>query len=161
MSNDTPKFLWRADQLELLHRLLDEIIPGSEERNIPSAGSVPVAEYLAERSADVDGLGGLLTRGLEVAHTLAAAGASAFIDWTPEDRRDWAVDLERLEPTFFAALVRYTYMSYYTHPDLPPRIGLSKRPPHPYGYEVPPDSPDDLDRLIAPVKNRGTCYLEC
>ena len=80
---------------------------------------------------------------------------------SPADRLALAKILERREPDFFAALTRYIYMGYYTDPTVPSHFGLSAKPPHPYGYEVPDESPEELTALVEPVKKRGRCYQKC
>ena len=161
MLNLIESIAWSADGKALLNGLLDEIIPASDDGRIPSAGSLGVEDFIANKAREVPGLGALLERGLRTAQALLEPKGDTFEALSPADRLALAESLERREPDFFTALTRYTYMGYYTDPTIPPHFGLSAKPPHPYGYEVPDESPEELTALVAPVKKRGRCYQKC
>ena len=161
MSNLIESIAWSADGKALLNGLLDEIIPASDDGRIPSAGSLRVAGFIANKAREVPGLANLLKRGLRTAQALLEPKGDTFEALSPADRLALAESLERREPDFFTALTRYTYMGYYTDPTVPPHFGLSAKPPHPYGYEVPDESPEELTALVEPVKKRGRCYQKC
>jgi len=158
MSNRIESITWSADDKALLNGRLDEIIPASDDGRVPSAGSLRVADFIANKAREVPGLGDLLKRGLRTAQALLEPKGDTFEALPPADRLALAKNLERREPDFFTALIRYTYMGYYTDPTVPPHFGLSAKPPHPYGYEVPDESPEELTALVEPVKKRGRCY---
>jgi hypothetical protein len=162
MSNLIESITWSADEKALLNGLLDEIIPASDDGRIPSAGSLGVEDFIANKAREVPGLTDLLTRGLRTAQALLEPKKlDTFEALSPADRFTLAKILERREPDFFAALTRYIYMGYYTDPTVPSHFGLSAKPPHPYGYEVPDESPEELTALVEPVKKRGRCYQKC
>ncbi len=163
MSNLIESITWNADEKALLNGLLDEIIPASDDGRIPSAGSgsLGVEDFIANKAREVPGLADLLKRGLRTAQALLEPKGDTFEALPPADRLALAKILERREPDFFTALTRYTYMGYYTDPTVPPHFGLSAKPPHPYGYEVPDESPEELTALVEPVKKRGRCYQKC
>ncbi len=161
MSNLTERIAWSADEKALLKNLLDEIIPASGDGRIPSAGSLRLESFIANKACDVPGLGDLLKRGLRTALVLLESEGNSFEALSAAARLAWAKNLERREPDFFIALTRYTYMGYYTDPTVPLLFGLSAKPPHPHGYEVPDDSPEELAALVEPVIKRGRCYQEC
>jgi len=161
MSHLIESITWSADEKALLNGLLDEIIPASNDGRIPSAGSLGVEDFITNKAREVPGLADLLKRGLRTAQALLKPKGDTFEALPPADRLALAKILERREPDFFTALTRYIYMGYYTDPTVPPHFGLSAKPPHPYGYEVPDESPEELTALVEPVKKRGRCYQKC
>ena len=161
MSNLIESITRSTDEKALLNGLLDEIIPASDDGRIPSAGSLGVADFIANKARKVPGLMGLLKRGLRAAQALIESQGDTFEALPAADRLALAKILERREPEFFAALTRYIYMGYYTDPTVPPLFGLSPKPPHPYGYEVPDESPEEIAALVEPVNKRGRCYQKC
>ena len=161
LSNPIESITWSADEKALLNGLLDEIIPASDDGRVPSAGSLRVADFIANKAREVPGLADLLKRGLRTAQALLEPKGDSLEALSPADRLALAKIIERREPDFFTALTRYIYMGYYTDPTVPAHFGLSAKPPHPYGYEVPDESPEELTALVEPVKKRGRCYQKC
>ena len=161
MSDLIESIRWSANEKSLLNGLLDEIIPASDDGRIPSAGSLGVADFIATKAGEIPGLADRLKRGLRTAKALLEPKGDTFDALSSADRLALVKILERREPEFFAALIRYTYMGYYTDPTVPPHFGLSAQPPHPYGYEVPEESPEELAAMVEPVKKRGRCYQKC
>lgn len=161
MSSKSPQPQWSENQLILLNSLLDEIIPASDDGRIPSAGTLNVAGFISEQTTQVSGLNELLTLGLETTQSQLEQRAATFDALTQKDRTALMKNLEKQEPDFFTALVKYTYMGYYTDPRIPPLFGLSEKPPHPYGYSVPDESSAEIEALVEPVKKRGICYQKC
>ena len=161
MTNPTESITWNANEKALLKVLLNEIIPPSDDGRIPSAGSLSVADFIANKAREVPGLSDLLKRCLRTAQTLLESKGDTFEALSQADRLSLAKHLETREPEAFTALIRYTYMGYYTDPTVPPHFGLSAKPPHPYGYEVPDESPEEVTALVEPVKKRGRCYQKC
>ena len=161
MSNPIESIAWSADEKALLNGILDEIIPASDDGRIPSAGSLRVADFIATKAREILGLADLLKRGLRTAQAFLESKGDTFEALYPADRLALVKNLERRQPDFFAALIRYTYMGYYTDPTVPPHFGLSAKPPHPYGYEIPDESPEELTALVEPVKRRGRSYQKC
>jgi hypothetical protein len=161
MSNLIESITRSADVKALLNGLLDEIIPASDDGRIPSAGSLGIEDFIANKAREVPGLMGLLKRGLRTAQALLEPQGDTCEALHPADRLALVKILERREPEFFAALTRTIYMGYYTDPTVPPLFGLSAKPPQPYGYEVPDESPEELTALVEPVQKRGRCYQKC
>lgn len=142
---------WNETERKLLDAILDQIVPASLDGKIPAAGALGVADFLRQRlDADAE-LDQLFQRGLRRAAELEATNGEGV---------DAAVvsQLEREETAFFEALLRHTYMGYYSRADIRPLFGLSAKPTQPDGYDVPADDPAELAALIAPVKKRGRCY---
>lgn len=138
-------------QRKILYSIMDQVIPASADGHIPAAGSLGVADFLGrEASADPD-LEKLFQHGLARAAELVDAGSN-------DVNAALVAQLEREEPAFFEALLRHTYMGYYSRPEVRALFGLSPKPTQPDGYDVPPDDPDELTALLDPVKQRGRCY---
>lgn len=146
---------WSDAERQMLDGILDRLIPGSADGRVPAAGTLGVADFLDATVAKDAGLAKLFRQGLSRASKLAAEigdrrDASAFETITEL--------LERHEPGFFVALLRQTYMGYYSRADVRPLFGLSLRPTQPDGYSVPPEAAEDIAALVAPVTARGPCY---
>lgn len=161
MSDQFSQIEWNENQRALLNGLLEEIIPASSDGRIPSAGSHHVADFIIEKTREIPGLDELFSRGMLTMQSTTETLALPFDRLVPHERLTLMQELEQQDPDFFAALVRYTYMAYYTDPQIPPLFGLSEKPPHPYGYNVPEEIPADITALVEPVKKRGICYQQC
>ncbi|MDH3660377.1 MAG: hypothetical protein OEU92_10160, partial [Alphaproteobacteria bacterium] len=59
---------------------------------------------------------------------------------------------------FGVLLISAVAMGYYSRGDIRALLGLSPKPVHPDGYDVPPQDLDDIAALTEPVKQRGRCY---
>ena len=140
-----------STQRELLDALLDQIIPASEDGRIPAAGALGVADFISDRiAADVE-LRRLIQQGLAQAAMLISVNGHRV-------EPDVVKLLEEEMPDFFEALIRQTYMGYYSRGDIRGLLGLSPKPVHPDGYDVPEQDLDEIRALTAPVKERGSCY---
>ncbi len=142
--------LWNDRERQLLEALLNQIIPANAERKIPAAGALGVADFISKRIADAPELGCLFADGL--AKAAALANADGTVD------KAVAQKLEQEAPAFFAAMIRQTYMGYYSRGDIRALLGLSAKPVHPDGYDVPEQDLDEIRALTAPVTERGRCY---
>ena len=152
--------VWSESRKAFLNQILDEIIPASDDGRIPSGGSLGVAEYLEAWVKDTPGLEEQFSRVLDRTAVLAERKGGVFEELSSDDRRQVVADLEALEPDFFFALLRHTYMGYYTEPSVPPLFGLTDKAPHPYGYDVPDEDLENLEGLVESVKARGQCFRE-
>lgn len=152
---------WNERERAFLDQILGQIIPASEDGKIPSAGSLGVAEFLAKKIQTEPELGQLFQQGmLFIVEQIKTVGK----DFSSMNNEDWHAvvkKLEEQESEFFQALLRHTYMGYYSDAVVRPHFGLSANPPHPNGYEVPLDDPKELAALVHPVKKRGPCFREC
>lgn len=138
-------------QRRLLDALLDQIIPAGVDGRIPAAGDLGVADFIGDRATDDAELGELLRQGLAFAATLVDADRNGL-------DADSVRRLEQEAPAAFEALLRLTYMGYYSRGDIRALLGLSPKPVHPDGYDVPPQDLDDIAALTEPVRKRGRCY---
>lgn len=138
-------------QRKLLDALLDLIIPASADGRIPAAGALGVAAFIEQRVATTPDLGQLIL------HSLAKTAALVDSDGIRLDAA-LVARLEQEEPASFEALLRETYKGYYSRGDIRALLGLSAKPVHPDGYDVPEQDLDEIRALTAPVKKRGRCY---
>lgn len=142
----------------LVDGILDEIIPAGTINNIPSAGSLQVYEFLLQQCDADTGTASLYQRGFARAEELTDALGSSFSSLDHSNRVAIVKRLEREEPEFFSALLRHTYMGYYSRGDVRAALGLSPAPVHPHGYDVAEESADLLENLTATVRERGNCF---
>jgi hypothetical protein len=154
------QLVWSQSRKALLNQILGEIIPASDDGRIPSGASLGVIEYLEAQVKDTPELEDLFNNGLTQATVLVERKGGIFNKLSSDDRRQIVADLEALEPDFFYALLRNTYMGYYTAPSVPSLFGLTDKAPHPDGYDVPDEDLEKIEGLVKPVKDRGRCYRE-
>lgn len=143
--------MWSDDERQLLDGLLDQLVPANADKHIPGAGQAGVADFLGKVASQDSDLSRLLRSGLSSARVKSAEGLDhhALLQW-----------FETEEPDFFTALLRQTYMGYYSRSDIRPLFGLSDLPTQPRGYDVPAESPELMTELTAPVVARGRCYRD-
>ena len=149
---------WSEAERRLLNGLLDEIVPASADGRVPAAGTLGVVDFLASKASVDPALAALLRTVLTRAAALAESRGASFGALDGAGRITVVEALEQAEPEAFTALLKYTYMGYYSRPNIRPHFGLSDRPTQPDGYAVPDDDPDDMAALLAPVRTRGRCY---
>ena len=140
-----------STQRELLDALLDQIIPASDDGRMPAAGALGVADFIGDRITDDVELKCLFQKGLAQAGMLISINGHRV-------EPDVVKLLEEKAPDFFEALIRLAYMGYYSRGDIRGLLGLSPKPVHPEGYDVPEQDLDEIRALTAPVEERGRCY---
>ncbi len=133
----------------LLDAILDQLIPANTEKNIPSAGSIGVADFIAARAIDDEEASTAIK---ELLSSVASVGG----DVTPA----MIQELEQRQAENFTVLLNLTYMGYYSRPDIRACIGLGSWPVHPKGYEVPAEPAEVIEGLTAPVTKRGRFYRD-
>jgi len=138
-------------QRKLLCSLLDQIIPASADGRMPAAGALGVAEFIEQRVTTDADLAKLIVNGLTRTAGLVDGDGSRL-------GASLIARLEQEEPAFFEALLRQTYRGYYSRGDIRALLGLSAKPVHPDGYDVPEQDPGEIAALTEPVKMRGRCY---
>ena len=146
--------MWSVSELNTLSCILDELIPTSEDGNIPGAGSVVSAEFLRTASD-------FATDPVGAIEIILACVARKSKDIAALDRSERLQILQAVEaevPDSFALLVRLTYMGYYSRPEIRPLFGLASHPIHPQGYSVPNESSEFIASLTKPVRQRGRFY---
>jgi len=135
-----------------LNAILDQLIPGNPERDIPAAGFAGVADFIEMSKAGDPAIAAEVDDLLSYASSLADHITPA--DITPEFVRRLEID----KPEAFRTLLRLTYMGYYSQADLRGKIGVGSWPVHPRGYVVARESDAELEALTAPVRARGPVY---
>lgn len=158
---DDQIFSWSDEQRRVLDAILDQLIPASADGNIPAAGALGVAEFLAAQVASSVATENLFKRGLASVGELAQAAGGSISQLSDNQQRSVVEQLEQQQPEFFQTLLRHTYMGYYSDARIRPLFGLSADPPQPGGYMVPVDDPEQLEALVAPVRRRGNCFRQC
>jgi len=140
---------WIHEKRNLLDNILDLLIPANPEKRIPSAGVFGVGEFITARAMEDDTVSKAIK---ELLFTASSIDEDVSIEMVEKLEADCALS--------FSVLVRLTYMGYYSRPEIRSVVGLGSWPVHPKGYEVPIESADMLEKLIAPVKARGQAYRE-
>ena len=141
--------MWsQADETHLI-ATLDQLIPPNPEKSIPGAGELGILDYLAKVASNDPSFEESVTSLLRFAQT-SADGVTT--------------DLVRLfeaeHPEAFSAILTETYKGYYSRPDMRAKVGVGAHPVHPKGYDVPPDPPQLMDELTAPVRARGPVFRD-
>ena len=131
----------------ILSALLDSLIPPSEPRRMPGAGSLGlesvVRDLISEHQAVLDA-------GVE------ALAGSDFLASDAENRTSILRDLEATHPEFVAVVYAAACAAYYQHPKVLLAIGMEARPPHPVGFEIEAGDLTGLER----VRERGKLYRD-
>ena len=131
----------------LLDRVLDTLIPESEDGRMPSAGALNLAAAVRVAAAGAQDT---------IEAGLAALRDSGFEALDPGERTEALQELETTQPAFTASLYLATCSQYYAHPDVLTALGLEPRPPFPKGHDLEPGNLEALER----VRQRGRIYRE-
>lgn len=153
MANEPP--LCDADRARL-DQILDALIPANTARTLPSAGSLGLAGFILSATPYAPDPRAAVTAVL----TCLATTAPEFPALENAQRIAALKSVEAAVPDAFATLVRLTYMGYYSRPDTRPFFGLKSEAVHPKGYNVPPETPEFMQKITAPVRARGQIYRE-
>jgi hypothetical protein len=139
---------------DTLTSVLDVIIPPSEARGMPGAGSLGLAERLREAAPE---LSPVLDPVLDSLNERARErDGHDFASLAPDDRRELLEAVSADQPVFLPTLLFHVYQAYYAHPTVLEALGMPPRPPYPLGYEI---EPDDFGLLDA-VRSRKRLYRE-
>lgn len=143
--SDTPDLLRDAAFFEAF---LDVVIPPAEHRNLPGAGSLGVAEALADRIAADPMLGGAVRAGLQAVHDVALErDAGGFVALAPAERAAVVQSQAAAHPALMFGVAAHLYQAYYQHPRVIGALGLPARTPFPEGYPLEPTDPALLESL--------------
>lgn len=140
--------LWSADERALIDALLNQLVPSRDDGSIPAAGAVGVGAFIARALNEDQTLQSPFAKGLARANEIGAGS------------EDSVTRIEIEQPEFFKLLQRLAYMGYYSRPDIRGLLGLSAKPVHPDGYDVPIEPEELMADLTAPVRSRGQCYRD-
>ena len=101
-----PSNLWAKEERVLLDSLLDTIIPSGREGRLPAAGALGVADFLAARVGDTEGLGDQIANLLRtLAAVTAERGSGPFHNLEAATREELAKEIEARLPEAFNLLV--------------------------------------------------------
>lgn len=148
-----PASFFMGTQRELLHAILNRIIPASGA--FPGAGDLGVASYVDAVGGGSAELRRLFAHGVtQIDITSQELYAQAFLRLSDHQRDAVLRHVEAKHSEFFSALITHTYSGYYSNPLIIRLLGLDIRPPQPRGYEL---EPLDLT-LLERVKQRAPLY---
>jgi hypothetical protein len=144
-----------ADATRGLAALLDELVPPSDDGQLPGAGELGLGPTIYETAPDLR---------LVIEHGLAAldergrgGGAEDFAGLPKDERSAVLAEVAGEQTALVPGLVFQTYIHYYQHPRVLAGLQLEPRPPFPKGYEM---EPSDLS-LLDPVRERPKLYRDC
>lgn len=132
---------------KLLDDILDQLIPVNSAKSIPAAGSIGVGDYIEACAAEDEAV-------FDALNQMLLSAARMRVDVSPE----LVKKLEEDDIVNFTLLLKLTYMGYYSRPEIRSLVGVGSWPVHPRGYEVPLEPIDTIEKLTAPVKERGAIY---
>ncbi len=141
--------MWSSEESALLIAILDELIPGNPECDIPGAGEAGIAAFVFERATGNKEFHECLSSLLHDAQQMADKVTT-----------DLVRQLEECSPEAFQALLTETYKGYYSRADLRAKFGVGAHPVHPEGYAVDQETPDFLAELTGPVVARGPVFRD-
>jgi hypothetical protein len=144
-------------QLRTLTAVLDEIVPARPDGALPGAGTLGVTSYVEKAVRERPELAFGLVPGLEALERAAVSrGAAGFAALPAAERAPLLREVAAAEAALVPTLMFVTYSGYYHESHVLTALGLEARPPHPKGYDLPPN---DLS-LLDPVRRRGKIYRE-
>jgi hypothetical protein len=153
MSDTKPTAGFSANELHVLTSVLNEIIPPSADGRLPGAGQLDLARFIDLALQKTPDLRAMIAQGLSDLD--AQARERKETDFATLGKEDKVQLLN--EQGFVLPLAFQTYIAYYQQPRVAAALGLEARPPHPTGYQLPPN---DLT-LVEPVRRRAKRYREC
>ena len=146
------------DQMRTLAAALDEIIPPRSDAALPGAGTLGVGTYIEHALQQTPDIRAVVEAGLSALDSLATARhARGFATLAHADRLAVLNELASTDLAFLLTLTLHGSVGYYQDGRVLHALGHAPRPPHPDGYEVPPN---DLT-LLEPVRRRAKMYREC
>lgn len=144
-------------QKRVLARVLDEMIPPSDDGRLPGAGQLGVADHVEQALRTVPALSAMIVQGLSALDRLALRrNADGFAALPREDRSAVMNELASSDDAFPPILILHAFAGYYQQARVLEALGLEPRPPHPKGYEM---GPDDLT-LLDPVRRRERLFRQ-
>jgi hypothetical protein len=155
MSDDRGDGGFSADEKNTLVGVLDSIIPQRSDGTLPGAGEIGLADDVERAVQRTPEMKPTITGGLTALQSLA--GERDYGELSAEERATLLRGIESEQPAFVPTLMFLTYTAYYQNERVAKGLGLSARPPHPLGYEMPPN---DLTLLDA-VRQRPKMHREC
>ena len=123
-----------ATQRELLHAVLDRIVP--PQGNLPGAGALGLSVFLENVVGRTPDRRRLLNDGLAQIELAASRRPGGRFEQLDGDERDAVLrEVEERDPVFFDLLVRQCYNGYYTNPGVQEMVGHHRPDPSEYAYQ--------------------------
>ncbi len=155
------KPMWTDETRTLMTAVLNEIIPANADGIMPAAGTLGVSDFIIGELEKDGTHRAAFERGLKRLKEICSSRGAKFCTMTAQTRIAVLKQLETEDEAYFQLLIRYTYMGYYSRPDIRALMQLSAKPVHPDGYDVAPETAEQLSELTRPVIERGPCYRSC
>jgi hypothetical protein len=151
------KTSFTAQQALSLTSVLDEIVPRSSDGKLPAAGELGVIDYVGLALQQMPALQTTILQGLAALEDVSRRSKEkGFAALSKRDRLEVLDELALVDAAFLPTLTFLTFVGYYRDGRIVTALGLQPRPPHPGGYELPPN---DLS-LLEPVRRRSKMYRE-
>ena len=154
------KYVWDENEHIFLERILEEIIPESSDGRIPSAKKIGVLDNLNTKISENNEFYSIFQEGLNFIRTTIDLRINIIQEMSSEELIKIINLIEDNCPKFFENFLRSIYMFYYSKGSVRSYFGLSINPPHPNGYDVEKESPEEINLLVKPVLERGHCYRD-
>lgn len=143
------------DQRRAIDRVLDELIPPSQDGRLPGAGQLELAGYVDRALRSMPELRAMFVESVSALDAIAGRRhARRFADLATHEQAEVISEHASSADAFPPILVLHAYSGYYQHPRVLEALGLGSSPPHPTGYEM---QPNDLS-LLDPVRQRAPMY---
>ena len=134
----TSRQVFSPSQRQLMHAVLDRIIPPQDNR--PGAGSLGVGDFVESVAVGQPGLTRLFVQGLAAVEIAAAErGPGGFAGLSSEAKDETLRAVEQSNRNFFDQLVLQVYNGYYTDLTVFEKIG--------YHRPLPPEPGAKLEHL--------------
>jgi len=157
MTDDKVSYSFRQEQARALAAVLDEIIPPGGRPELPGAGELGVVAYVESALRQMPMLEPVIVQGLgalqDASRRLKSVGFAAL---SKPDRLEVLRELESVDAAFLPTVTFLAFAGYYHDGRVVEALGLEPRPPHPAGYEMPPNDFSLLD----PVRRRKKLYRD-
>jgi len=137
-----------------LDRVLDLIVPPSEDGRKPGASEVGVAAFIAAEAPDA--LPGIREALDDLDARAHARFGTGFASIGAEEQRLLVESMRAADATYLRRLAFLAVACYYQNDTVLASLGLEARAPYPKGYAV---ASGDLT-LLDPVRARGRIYRE-
>ena len=152
---ESGRAFFSESQHALMSEVLDRLVPPNGE--LPGAEALGVADFVDRTVSESAQLRELFLAGLaSVEAASQVMFSSGFSVLLSEKKIEVLRRVEVEQPRFFEALVRQTYLGYYTSPRIKRLLGMDPRPPQPAGYPVGPFEADLLEK----VRKRGKVWRD-
>lgn len=140
------------EQRSLLAAVLNRIVPANGD--MPAAGDLGVADFVANIAAAATGRRRILLDGLAQIEIAAQERGGAFSALQPAAQTATLQAVAEARPAFFQELVTQTYRGYYTNQSV---FGLLQyRAPNRADYNPTPFD----ESLLEPVRQRGPIWVQ-